>query len=297
MTALLATLQAGGAYLPLDPAYPQERLSFLLADSGAPVVLTLERLRARIPACEALVLTLDVEVAEVDPEPPVSGIPPESLAWILYTSGSTGRPKGVGVEHRAAVGYVKAASALFRLRAGDRILQFASPSFDISLEDLLPSLTCGISVVLRGGELWAPADLLARAAELSLTVLNLPTAFWYQCARELVDAVAPSGLAVRLVAVGGEAMTAEGVRLWEQTPLAGACLINGYGPTEAVITATALEVDRVPAGSCPCLSARLWGRVAPMCSAGAASSRLQEPSGSCAWGAHCWRAAISVGLT
>ncbi|HVG06893.1 MAG TPA: amino acid adenylation domain-containing protein, partial [Thermoanaerobaculia bacterium] len=224
VVAMLAVWKAGGAYLPLDPALPAERRAYMLEDSGALVVV--EEPLTPVPS-------------PIAAHPPKEGrLLPESLAYLVYTSGSTGNPKPVGVTHAALASHVLAAADLLELTERDRVLFFASPAFDVSLEELLPALVRGATVVLRGPELWPPADFSAIAAGLGLTVADLPTAYWRQWVRE--SPAAPPAL--RLVTVGGEAMPGEEARLWLRSPLAGVRLLNAYGPTEAVITATSHEV-------------------------------------------------------
>ncbi len=223
VVAMLAIWKAGGAYLPLDPALPAERRAFMVEDSGALVVVgPLTPVPSPIPS-----------------HPPGEGRPlPGSLAYLIYTSGSTGNPKPVGVMHAALAEHVLAAADLLELTERDRVLFFASPSFDVSLEELLPALVRGATVVLRGPELWPPEDFSSIAAGLGLTVADLPTAYWRQWVRESPS----SPPSLRLVTVGGEAMPGEEARLWQRSPLAGVRLLNAYGPTEAVVTAISHEV-------------------------------------------------------
>jgi amino acid adenylation domain-containing protein len=251
VTALLAILAAGGVYLPLDPAYPADRLAFMLEDSGAPLVLTFGRFAAALPARGAAVLRLDEpglaeETREETPEI-LPAIHPENLAYLIYTSGSTGRPKGVAIAHRWAAEHMEIAATLWGLTPADRVLLFSSPSFDVSLEEILAPLIAGSAVVIRGGALWSPADLAAKAADLRLSVLDFPTAYWQQWAADCEKV--PADLPLRLVVTGGEAMSGEAARRWLRSPLAGVRLLNGYGPTEAVITSTVLEVDRAAAAA------------------------------------------------
>ncbi len=238
--ALLAVWKAGGACLPLDPALPAERLAFLLADSGARAVVAREGLATAIPCIHP-----DEESLSSPAGPEGEAPLPESLAYVLYTSGSTGGPKPVGVTHAALARHVLAAADLLELTARDRVLFFASPAFDVALEELLPALVRGATVVLRGAELWPPADFSGIAAGLGLTVADLPTAYWRQWVREPSFGAPPGAL--RLVTVGGEAMPVEEARLWLRGPLSAVRLLNAYGPTEAVITATSGEVDAASA--------------------------------------------------
>jgi amino acid adenylation domain-containing protein len=259
--AMLGILKAGGVYLPLDPAYPADRLAFMLANSGAVVALTRRHPAGELPAGPWEAVAVD------DPEGPLAALAavddgglaladmagvadvalPESLAYLIYTSGSTGQPKGVGVSHAAAAEHIDVAAQLFGLGEGDRMLWFASPSFDISMEEVLAPLARGAAIVLREADLWSSAEFLDQAAELGLTVVDLPTAYWHQWAADCEWARPPAALALRRVVLGGEAMSGEAARRWRRSPLAGIPLLNAYGPTEGVVTSTAFEVDAAAA--------------------------------------------------
>ncbi len=250
VVAFVAILRAGGAYLPVDPAYPRERLELLLGDSGAPVVICPAERPENLPEEGFHLVRLDAEgevlgerAAAPEPESEAGWGPaaPECLAYVIYTSGSTGRPKGVGVSYGDMAAHMEALPRLFDVGPDDRILQFASPGFDIAVEEMLTGLATGATLVMRGAELWPPAELLERFAALRLTFLDLPTAYWHSWVQAAAGAAAPPDLAVRMVLVGGEAMSPEAARLWASTPLAGAILLNGYGPTEALVT-TSLQV-------------------------------------------------------
>jgi amino acid adenylation domain-containing protein len=242
---LLAILKAGGVYVPLDPAYPTERLAFMLKDAQVPVLLTLERLVAGLPECEAGVICLDSgwgTIASESGENPINLTTPENLAYIIYTSGSTGQPKGVLVSHGSIADYCRTTQRYYELDASDRVLQFTSLSFDVSLEEILPTLIVGARLVVMGKDAWGPAEFHRRISEFELTVITLPTPYWQELARqwtgipELVPNIQP-----RLFIVGGDTMLPDGLDLWRRTPVNSVRLLNVYGPTEATIAATAWE--------------------------------------------------------
>jgi amino acid adenylation domain-containing protein len=178
---------------------------------------------------------------------------PDNVAYVIYTSGSTGNPKGVAVEHRSLVNFTAAARAAYGVESEDRILQFASLSFDLSAEEIYPALTHGATVVLRTNEMInSPRDFLRHCDELKLTVLDLPTAYWH----ELTDALAGGELqlpsCLRLVIIGGEKASIDRLGKWQQVVGNKVRLLNSYGPTETTIAVTVSEltIDNPPlAGS------------------------------------------------
>jgi amino acid adenylation domain-containing protein len=238
---MLGTLEAGGAYLPLDPAYPRERLAFMLEDSGARVVLTQQSLADGLPAGDRKVVLLDAGFAA---EPPIPGPEPVpgNLAYVIYTSGSTGRPKGVLVPHSALVNYVRSAAdigGIGGIGADDRVLQFASMSFDTSAEEIYPCLTRGGTLVLRDDAMAGSPELFLReTARLGITVLDLPTAFWHGLVTP--DLVLPNS--VRLVILGGEQAQKHPLETWRERVGERARLLNTYGPTEATIVSTRRDI-------------------------------------------------------
>ncbi|HYG63901.1 MAG TPA: amino acid adenylation domain-containing protein, partial [Thermoanaerobaculia bacterium] len=244
IVALLAVLETGAAYLPLDPDYPADRLAFLLEDSGAHVLLTREALLPSLPEHRAEVLRVDEEEdgpafeQEVDPDQPV---------YILYTSGSTGQPKGVVVRHGSLARYVETARRAYGLEPEDRVLQFASIGFDTSAEEIYPCLAAGATLVLRSGPRAEEIpEFLAGVGRLGITVLDLPTAYWHEIVAALErdpSLAVPPG--VRLVILGGERALPGRVRAWrERVPAAR--LVNTYGPTEGTIVATHSDLSTAP---------------------------------------------------
>ncbi len=246
VVAVLGILKAGGGYVPLDPSYPAERLAWLLEDSAVPVLVTRERHLAALPPHRARTLSLDAPLPGGGDAPPAVAVSPENLAYVIYTSGSTGRPRGVAVEHGAAAAHLESFARVLEITPADRVLHFASFGFDVAVEQLFLPLLSGAVLVLRGPDLWTPAEWPARAREAGVTVANLAPAYW----QEVIDAASGSALpGLRLLLVGAEAMPSAAVPRWRGAVAGPAQLLNAYGPTEAVITATAFALPGdYPAG-------------------------------------------------
>ncbi|HEY3566611.1 MAG TPA: amino acid adenylation domain-containing protein [Thermoanaerobaculia bacterium] len=256
IASLLAVLKAGGAYVPLDPAYPRERLDYLLADTGAPVLVTEQRLLASFGAealagTRAVCLDADREAIAAHPDSaPEIGVEPESLAYVIYTSGSTGRPKGVMVSHGSLASFTAAARAQYRLGPASRVLQFASISFDTSVEEIYPCLTAGGALVLRTpGMLRSSADFLAACRQRGITLLDLPTAWWHGLVADLAEGAAGEWPpALQGVILGGERVLPERVAAWGRRIGPAVRLWNTYGPTEGTVVATLAELSSLPGG-------------------------------------------------
>ena len=242
IVALLGIWQTGGVYVPLDPAHPDERLAWMVADSAARAVLAARRGPAPPPG--APVLFLDDELPdETAPAAPAAALLPAAAAYLIYTSGSTGLPKGVVVPHAALAVYAAMAADLYAVGPGDRVLQSASPGFDLSLDEIVPCLAGGAELVLRDDAMLAsPAAFLDGCRAREITVLSLPTALWHEIAAHL-GAEEPAPLpALRLIVLGGERLLPEALADWQRRFPQGPRLLNTYGPTEATILVTAADV-------------------------------------------------------
>jgi amino acid adenylation domain-containing protein len=236
MVALLGILKSGGGYVPLDPEYPADRLAFMLDDAQMLLVVTDQSSEASVPS-SASVLSLDRERAALsglDAANPAYAVDPSAVAYVIYTSGSTGRPKGVVIEHRQAVNFATAEIEHWPLGPGDRVLQFASLNFDVSVLDMFGALLSGATLVLGKSEtLLSPprlADLIRRDR---ITFMCLPPAVL----NLLADEQFPD---LRVVIAGGEAFSSALVRAWARP---GIRFINGYGPTETTVGATMLQCE------------------------------------------------------
>ena len=250
IAAMLGVLKAGGAYVPLDPAYPRERLAFMLADCGARVVLAQESLLARLPETAARVVCLDrdgEEIARFPQTRPQAVASGQSTAYMIYTSGSTGRPKGVLMPHEAVAAYSQVCSAVYGSAPGDRNLQFASISFDASVEEIYSSLTRGATLVVRGEVQEGAAEFVERLRRQRITLLQLPTAYWHQLVTVMDAEELRLPEAVRVLFVGGEKMLAQRLVSWWRLVRPGFRLINAYGPTETTVAAVLCDMPTVVA--------------------------------------------------
>ncbi|AUX29427.1 MULTISPECIES: non-ribosomal peptide synthase/polyketide synthase [Sorangium] len=249
VVGLLGILKAGGACVPIDPSYPQERLHAMLQDSAPPVVVTQAKLAGALPPSPAAVICFDPSgesaIEEKCQENPTSGVRPDDLAYVLFTSGSEGRPKGVQLHHRGLVNFAIAAAARFGFTAADRVLQFSSMSFDAHIEEVFPAFLVGAAVLLRGDELSASTASFSRwLAERAVTVVNLPTAYWHEWVRDLAASGQALPETLRAVIVGGEQLQASAYARWVKVP--GARRVrwfNAAAPTECSVDAFVHEGD------------------------------------------------------
>ncbi|HET9478657.1 MAG TPA: amino acid adenylation domain-containing protein, partial [Pyrinomonadaceae bacterium] len=259
VVALLGILKAGGAYVPLDPSYPQSRLAFMLEDVGVPLILTEESLLAKLPKQHrARVVCMDRDrsaIAAERIENPDRRARLDNVAYVVYTSGSTGTPKGVVITQGALSNHCFAVAREYELRASDRVLQFASLSFDVATEEIFPTLLAGAAIVLPRERVLDGTELLRLIEKEWVNVLNLPARFWQEWLEgwENEDAKLPE--CVRLTVAGSEKVSLEGVAIWRRVASAKNTLLNAYGVSEATITSTLYRVnpnlDHV--GSADCL--------------------------------------------
>ena len=242
LVAMLAVLKAGGGYVPLDHGYPQERLRYMLQDCAAPILLTQTPLLERFAPRPAQVICLDSErealaaFAATNLKPAATA---GNAAYVIYTSGSTGLPKGVVVEHRNVVNHNLWAVDAYQLAPSDRVLQFAAVSFDVAVDEIFPTLIGGATLVLWPEDT-APSleHFQKRIAELAVTVLSLPTAYWHEWVSYLETTQTSLPNTLRLVGVGGERACGEMLQRWQALAAGRVVWLNGYGPTETTVTAT-----------------------------------------------------------
>ncbi|MBV9110546.1 MAG: amino acid adenylation domain-containing protein, partial [Gemmatimonadetes bacterium] len=241
--SILSIVKAGGCYVPLDPAYPPERLRLMVEDSAISVVVTVDAHAAAVADAAARIVRLDGDAAEISARPetaPAPGAAPDNLAYIVYTSGSTGRPKGVMVTHRN-VAQLVVGTDYVRLGPGDRIAQASNASFDALAFEAWGAWLNGAALVgIPRDVLLSPPAFRDALRENGITTLYQTTALLNQLTREAPGIFEP----LREVLFGGQAVDAESVRrlLGDRPPRR---LLHMYGPTETTAWSSFEEVTSV----------------------------------------------------
>ncbi|WP_410638517.1 amino acid adenylation domain-containing protein [Amycolatopsis sp. lyj-346] len=241
----LAVLMAGGCYLPVDPSYPAERITFMLQDAGVRKAVATLQMHLQLPPSTSSFRVFDLGTPDADAGDPAGTdgpVTPDRLAYLIYTSGSTGRPKGVALSHRGLANLVGWHTAEYDLGPADRTALFASPGFDASTWEIWPTLAVGATLCVVPPKLRAaPAELVRWLSEERITVAFLPT----PVAAAVLTEPWPADTALRALLTGGDALPAAPP---EGLPFR---LFNHYGPTENTVVATAGLVPPGPAGPRP----------------------------------------------
>ena len=253
MVGIMGIVRAGAAYLPLDPAYPQDRLTYMLEDSQARVVLTQERLKERISALsapETRVIALDKQWPEVCKKVlalECSGVElredvqPCNVNYVIYTSGSTGRPKGVLVEHRALVNRIHWMQKCYGLEQGDVVLQKTPYSFDVSVWEFFWPMMTGASLVFATPEGHTDVHYMEGLLnETGVTTMHFVPSMLHT----FLDNARGTCPSVRRIFCSGEALDRRSVDRYRDT-FPNATLYNLYGPTEAAIDVTAYDCSQL----------------------------------------------------
>jgi amino acid adenylation domain-containing protein len=238
VVGLLGILKAGGAFVPLDPLFPRERVTVILEDSQLPVLLTQDRLVESFAENGPHIIRLDTDwdmIARDSRENLSIEATPENLAYVTYTSGSTGKPKGVMIENRSVVNVLTSFIRTYGLSAADRVLQQTSISFDVSVNEIFPALCVGGAVVLPNKDDVLDLERLARLiAHHRVTIIGAAPSLLARLNAENHDLSI-----LRLILSGGEALSYSDVdRLLKST-----MVTNGYGPTETTICALSYDLD------------------------------------------------------
>ncbi|HEV2733432.1 MAG TPA: amino acid adenylation domain-containing protein, partial [Longimicrobiaceae bacterium] len=247
VVGILGILAAGGVYVPVDPAYPAERIAYLLEDSGCAAVLVQEELRATLPATGVAVLSLEEALSDTcGDEVTPAAVSPHNAAYVIYTSGSTGRPKGVVVTHANVVRLFKATEEWFGFGPDDVWTLFHSYAFDFSVWEIWGALLHGGRLVGVPWETSRDPEAFHRLlVHEGVTVLNQTPSAFRQLAAADEARGGSSELALRWVVFGGEALEPRTLRGWmerhgEERPR----LVNMYGITETTVHVTFRPVGR-----------------------------------------------------
>ncbi|MEU7740839.1 amino acid adenylation domain-containing protein [Nonomuraea sp. NPDC049158] len=261
VAALLGILAAGGTYVPIDPAFPSPRRRALMSASGCTTLIPTTKPTNNstgpgdptgpadpgepgVRLVDLPDLPARAEAGLVAPTPETDAVVAgDDPAYILFTSGSTGAPKPVVTPRRAIAVVTGALRELFGLTPEDRVLQFASLNWDTCFEEILPTLTTGATLVFHdhahSGSFHRTLRMIAAER---ITVLDLPSAFWHELVRHLVDEGATLPACVRLVVIGGEAVSAARLADWRALGTAGIRLVNTYGCTETTLITHAIDL-------------------------------------------------------
>jgi len=254
VTALFGVLKAGGAFVPLDPSYPAERMGYMLAKAQVSALLTQEKLLERIPHRADSSVCFDTEQNSIERENDTNPdwlLLPENLAYVIFTSGSTGTPKGVMIEHKGIANLGMSMQRACGLSEESRILQFASFSFDASVYEIVTAVQSGAPLHLGSKESLMPGpNLLTSLRDQAITSVLLPPSVL----SIMLDSELP---ALSQLIVGGEACPKEVVSTWSR----GRRFFNAYGPTETTVIATIAECfgnHEIPAIGSPIDNARAY---------------------------------------
>jgi amino acid adenylation domain-containing protein len=270
IVAVLGVLKVGAIYVPLDLRTPKQRIAYVVQDCAAAGLLTSTALLDRLPPLDCPIHCVGEE-SGVTPSPATAVVcpaGPESAAYVIYTSGTTGQPKGVVVLHRNVVHYVQSAAEAYGIGRSDRVLQFASLAFDVSVEEIFTTLTSGGTLVLRDDAMLESASIfLSRCGALGITVLDLPTAYWHELVASATADDWRQATALRVVLIAGEKANVEPLRRWHQNVGSRVQLLNRYGPTEATIIATVEDLTQLTGLELATMTEVSIGRPYPNCQA------------------------------
>ncbi|HET7287849.1 MAG TPA: amino acid adenylation domain-containing protein, partial [Pyrinomonadaceae bacterium] len=243
--ALLAILKAGGAYVAFDPTYPPDRLRYMFEDSGVALLLTEQQMIANLPEANVRSILIDeIRTSQEegrDSQNLQSDTHPENIVYLVYTSGSTGRPKGIVIEHRSLVNAAYAFINKHRMTERDRLLQFASLSFDVAAEEFFSSWLSGGCIVMKPETVMSHAEFVTLIDKEEITIVNLPASFWFEWLTAISEKNLELPNTLRRVIVGNEKTLEETLAKWQRLMGQKVEWCNAYGPSETTITASNYE--------------------------------------------------------
>ncbi|ASS73994.1 hypothetical protein CIG75_02685 [Tumebacillus algifaecis] len=238
--AMLGVLKAGGAFVPIDPDYPEERKGYMLQDSAAQLILTQRSLGEQMSTGDVQTLFIEEIPADTSTSDLASINTAQDLAYIIFTSGSTGLPKGTMLRHVGVPNLAQWKHEHFDYNERDTVLQFASLSFDASVAEIFPALLNGARLhVASSGARQSYEEFANMIATVGVTIAELPTVFFKLLSTYLTDEHVGKLKSLQTIFVAGEALQGEVVRAWHRRFGTDITIINAYGPTEATVSATA----------------------------------------------------------
>ena len=238
IAAVLAIQKCGCSYVPMDAKYPRHRIAQIIADADIKQIIVTRELAGLFDGELATTLIFE-EIQEEAPAEQAVTCTLDDRAYVIFTSGSTGKPKGVMIGHQALAQFTLDAIERYGLGPSERVLQFASISFDAAVEEIFPALCSGATLVLRTDE-WLSSipNFIRECNHAGITVLDLPTAFWNVMIHECSTMELALPASVRCVIIGGELATDAAFASWKKLCGSYPLLFNTYGPTEATVVAT-----------------------------------------------------------
>lgn len=245
ISAILGTLRSGNAYVPIDPEYMIQRIGNILDGTNPALIicddesLTLfEKYKNKIVSFAEIINEKEIIHSQSYPES-------HTIAYVMFTSGTTGEPKGVEIKNESLSLFVSAAVKNYNVTSDDKVLQFSSVGFDISIEEIFVTLAAGATLVLRNDEMiYSHRKFIDFISGFRISVISLPTTFWHELVYAIKNDRVSLPTSLRLIIIGGEVLNANVVKLWFEEFENPPTLINTYGPTEATVVAAFQEVTK-----------------------------------------------------
>ncbi len=247
IVGLLGILKAGGAYVPLDPHYPPERLTFMLSNAQAKVLLTQQKWLEQLPQLEQPIFCLDSDwsnISQLEQKNPTHIAQPNHLIYVIYTSGSTGKPKGSSIYHRGFTNLVNWFVTDFKLTAEDSVLVISSFSFDLTQKNFFAPLIVGGQLHLLLQRHYDPKSILQTVHEQKITWLNCTPSAFYPLCEPSENSTFQKLTSLRYVFLGGEPIYLTKLLPWLQSNAYQAKVVNTYGPTECTDICAVYPLDQ-----------------------------------------------------